>query len=518
MTIGVVARLVIALTHTGIVYPDETYQMTEAAHRVVFGYGLVPWEFQQGLRSWIGPGTLLPPMLLGRWLGVAGAELMLLVKGWVALWAGAGLVLTTIGARRLGGNAAGLLAAGLAAISPLALVYDVHPLADTVAAPLPALALVLLTRRDRGRHVDGAAVSAGIALVAAGALRPQLLPVVLGLTLATLLSRSRARLTGLAIGLAAGALLSGVLDTLTWGLPFAPEWRSTMFNVVDDGSRLWGQQPATFYLTTSWHVLGPLGVVVLGAGVLLAAVPRRSEDPVLPIWPVAAGVLLFLAFLSALGHKELRFVVPAVPLIEILSAVGLARAAQAAARWAGARRAGARRAGAQAGPAVRPSAALVATAITAVGLFAAGSHARHLTMRDLGYVGDRRSAWRADDLTPRMLAVAGSLPETCGVVMLVQRVTWSGGYSYLHKDVPLDSVKSKQAGDWPAWANVVVTSSRSQLPAGYRPVAHAGTEVLALRPGPCAPPPPAVAARVIPRPNQPVASALGPTGPNRDRR
>src|SRR5436190_1767625 len=140
---GGVLRVVLAILHHGVIWPDETYQMTEAAHRVVFGYGIVPWEFQQGLRSWIGPGFLVPP---------------------TALAAGAAL--------------------------------------------------------------------AGALLVAAVALRPQLVVVVLGFVVATLLTRERARILGLGAGLVSGAALSGLLDTLTWGTPFAPLWRSVTFNVV----------------------------------------------------------------------------------------------------------------------------------------------------------------------------------------------------------------------------------------------------------------------------------------------
>jgi hypothetical protein len=31
------------------------FSVTEQAHRLVFGYGLVPWEFQLGMRSWLLP-------------------------------------------------------------------------------------------------------------------------------------------------------------------------------------------------------------------------------------------------------------------------------------------------------------------------------------------------------------------------------------------------------------------------------------------------------------------------------
>jgi hypothetical protein len=133
-----------------------------------------------------------------------------------------------------------------------------------------------------------------------------------------------------------------------------------------------------------------------------------------------------------------------------------------------------------------------------------------ITMADLGYttrdVGANRltsSAWVADDATPRLLSAAGRLPVTCGVAVLAQRLTWTGGYSYLHRDVPLASAQNTPAGSWRNWANAIITTGSSALPPGYSVAARWGQEVLATRAGSCAPPPPTVQARVIP-PVQPL--------------
>src|SRR5256885_510216 len=55
MAIGL--RLVPILVEPSINWWDEVFQATEQAHRLVFGYGLVPWEFQLGMRSWLLPGA-----------------------------------------------------------------------------------------------------------------------------------------------------------------------------------------------------------------------------------------------------------------------------------------------------------------------------------------------------------------------------------------------------------------------------------------------------------------------------
>jgi hypothetical protein len=196
---------------------------------------------------------------------------------------------------------------------------------------------------------------------------------------------------------------------------------------------------------------------------------------------LVVGLVGFVVVLSAIGHKELRFVVPALPLAGALAAVGLARGTAALLRS---------RRPVRAGVAVGALAA-----VTTVGalLVLPG-----VTTQDVGYAS-RQPALRLDDTTPRMLSAAGRLPDVCGVVVLTQRLTWSGGYTALHRDVPLGaaSIRRQDATAWPLWADVVVTRAGAPLPPGYRPVLAHLDQVLAQRPGGCAPPPPDVARRWI---------------------
>jgi phosphatidylinositol glycan class B len=490
---GTVIRLRYAMLYQGIIYPDETYQMTEAAHRVVFGYGVIPWEFIQGLRSWAGPGFLLPPTALGARLGLDGVHLMMLVKAWVVLWAGLGTAAGAIAARRLAGPMAGLLAAGLGAFSPLSAVYDVHPLGDTVAAPLPALALALLTSRAAGRREAAWHVLAGVLVVAAVTLRHQSGVLAIGLVAAAALTRSRRRLVSLGVGLLTGAALSGLLDLLTWGVPFAPERRSVIFNIVDDGASLWGRRPALFYLDQAGSVLGPvLGALVAG-GLMMALLPARrppaarAEPGPLPTWPVVLAVMGYVGVLSAIGHKELRFLIPALPLAYALAAVGWARVVQ------------------RVRPLPRSARRTTLAALTLTAGVVGGVVLPGVRMADLGYGDDSRSAWVIDEATPRLLSLAGTLPQVCGVALVRPTLTWSGGYSYLHRHVPLATVrKTPDPRNYRAWANVILARAGKPLPMGYTEIATMSGIVLAQRAGGCAEPPPELRSEVLPPPPLPA--------------
>src|SRR5258708_13050366 len=56
--IAIALRLYFAFASPNIAHPDEIYQNQEQAHRLVYGYGIVPWEFREGVRSSILPEFL----------------------------------------------------------------------------------------------------------------------------------------------------------------------------------------------------------------------------------------------------------------------------------------------------------------------------------------------------------------------------------------------------------------------------------------------------------------------------
>ncbi|MBV9755466.1 MAG: hypothetical protein JO047_00270, partial [Alphaproteobacteria bacterium] len=51
-------RLWPALATPSLNWADEIFQVVEPAHRLVYGTGLVAWEFQLGARSWLLPGMV----------------------------------------------------------------------------------------------------------------------------------------------------------------------------------------------------------------------------------------------------------------------------------------------------------------------------------------------------------------------------------------------------------------------------------------------------------------------------
>ena len=70
MAAGLALRVFSALSGDYAIRPDENFQILEQAHRLVWGYGLIPWEFGVGARNWL---TVLPaalPLAACRLLGL----------------------------------------------------------------------------------------------------------------------------------------------------------------------------------------------------------------------------------------------------------------------------------------------------------------------------------------------------------------------------------------------------------------------------------------------------------------
>src|SRR5687767_2471691 len=65
---ALIVRIAFALTADNLHYPDENFQYLEQAHRLVFGYGIVPWEYRFGVRSWLLPFLLSVPLYVTKWL------------------------------------------------------------------------------------------------------------------------------------------------------------------------------------------------------------------------------------------------------------------------------------------------------------------------------------------------------------------------------------------------------------------------------------------------------------------
>jgi alpha-1,6-mannosyltransferase len=98
----------------------------------------------------------------------------------------------------------------------------------------------------------------------------------------------------------------------TWPNPLWPEFSGLYFNVLQGKSSEWGTSPPHAYLTSHLPklLLSSAPLAILGA-----AVDGRVRSFLFPS-------VVFVGAISALAHKEWRFVVYTVPVFNVAAARG----------------------------------------------------------------------------------------------------------------------------------------------------------------------------------------------------
>lgn len=397
-------RAWLAWSDHGIFWPDEIYQSLEPAHLFAFGYGVRAWEFEAGARSWLFPGFL---GLVLKLLAFAG------VDHGLALATGARLVMAAISlagvygtlrlAQVMGGPAAGVLGGMFAAAFPLQLLFGSRCMGEAASGTLLVFAALALAQADARRPALAGALSAVAVFV-----RYTNGVVLLGFIAWLVALRRWAELRRFAGAAAGVGLLGGLLDWATWGAPFHSVRAYLQYNLVENQSVQYGVADATYYASTLGSATGP-AVLALALGLVLAG--RRAAAPL-------AVAIAYVLIHSGIPHKEVRFLLPVVPLLLAAAATGVASALAS----------------------VRLSMSMTA----GVGLVLAAAMLQRsvsLTFADAGQYRDQPAGalapWHATEGVNRLLDFAGRRADACGIWVTGIRGAWTGGYSYLHRPVPI---------------------------------------------------------------------------------
>ncbi|MBI3183444.1 MAG: hypothetical protein HYZ28_15005 [Myxococcales bacterium] len=403
---GLIVRLGFALSDDGIYWPDEVHQTLEPAHRLVFGYGLVAWEFSEGARSWALPGMVAGLFRLCALFGLDSPRAYLsLTRLAFCLASGSSAVACVALARRHGARWLSAAVAGaLLALMGFSIYLAPRAMGETAAAAPLVLGYAIALRNDAGRRQ----VWLGAALVGLSVLfRIQCGVFAVGL-IGILLCRRRFRAALWALGvLAAFALLYGLLDRLTWGTWFHSAAVYLRFNWLEGKASTFGTAPHSYYTGRLLASLGPLWVAMAVLG--LAGILRAPG--------LGVVTLAFFGLHVLTPHKELRFIYPALPLCCVLSGLGVELLLRPRLVWVG-----------------RVAAALAA----ATAVYSAATFPR-LSFGDLGVyeAPPAHSALDAGGPENRLLLAAGERSDLCGLKVLTRDLGYTGGYSYLHRNVPM---------------------------------------------------------------------------------
>lgn len=290
-------------------FPDEIFQVFEQAHRLTFGYGLVPWEFVDGIRSYV-------PVYL--FAGVF--RLVSLFTDQPQAYIGAGRLVLALAslapvaavyayAGQYGRNHARI--AGLfMAVWFEAVYFAIRPLSEAMAFDLLIPAFCLL-QMPAGKRTDLQQWGIGFALAGAFFFRFQLAPCIL---FGAYLGFRRGRIAPLIAGAAIPTLIFAGVDTITWGRPFHFILANFFTNLVQNKASNYGVMPVTQYIGYAlqyWNgALWPLIALLIWRGKTYR------------VWILAA--LIILVSHSLIPHKEYRFVFSAYVMLGLVAALASA--------------------------------------------------------------------------------------------------------------------------------------------------------------------------------------------------
>lgn len=410
-------RMVCGLHFINLNHTDEIFQYMEPAHRAVFGYGIEAWEFQQGGRSWLVPGVVAGIMKAASIV----ADDPRIYLGAIATVMSALSLAVVVAAFRWGygffGKTGALITATIAGTWPELVYFAPKPLTDVIGTDAFVLA-ALAVYPDSDRRPRRAFILAGFLLGLAFVIRFQIAPVYALFAVMVCRMRIRDRWVPLICGAAVPVFASGALDAVTWGIPFQSMIvpLATALHVAYAAHEL---SPWYYYfgiLTLNWS--GAIGVLLLTAW--LGA--QR-----MPVLAVIAGFTL--GFYSLLGLKLYRYIYPALPFIVILAGIGTSEAVA----WLG--KAFPRRAHILAGVAV------VGWTVTSAALL----------------IDDHMQVYlNKDGAILKAFTSVGRMSDLCGVGIVGVPYWRTGGYTYLHRDVPMYALPSSQAAKQTAAFNYVI--------------------------------------------------------------
>ena len=308
--VALVLRLGTFIFFPSIYWPDEIFQTQEAGHRLAYGYGVVPWEYRLGLRSWVLPAFIAVIMKFTSWIGSGSSGYLLGIALCFSLLSLAVAWFAFVWCRDYLGVEYAFLAAFMTATWFELVHFGPRALNEFVAGNilLPTVYLGSL-KSEQQPESKWRLFAVGLLLGLVVCLRIQFGPAVL-LTGLWIMSRDwKGRFAPVSLGIILMVLIFGAVDALTWSWPFYSYYAFFTENILHHRAAGFGVLPWYYFISALFFHTGPLLIFAVLA-------VRRS--------PILGWIALAVLFPHLLiGHKEFRFIYPVLPIVLILAAIGI---------------------------------------------------------------------------------------------------------------------------------------------------------------------------------------------------
>ncbi|MCX6695930.1 MAG: glycosyltransferase family 39 protein, partial [Candidatus Altiarchaeota archaeon] len=291
----------------------------EPAHRLVFGYGIVPWELVVGMRSMVYPYFVALLFKILSVLGVNDPMPLIFVARIPSVLCSVGIVYVTyLLAARAYSPRAGFYAGFFTVFSGFLLGLSAQVMGEVPAMFLSLCSIYFfyVALKEGSKH---SALYSGFFLGLAFMFRFAEAIYVVPLVLIGLVKR-RSVLPSFLAAFIVVVLAQGVVDYFSWGTFLHSPFEFVRQNIVEGKSAIFGSEPFYYYAAIFVMHLPLLAL-------LSFSIENKFESKFLAII-----LLFYFAFFSLSAHKELRFMATILPLFFVLSARGLERAREV---WGG---------------------------------------------------------------------------------------------------------------------------------------------------------------------------------------
>ncbi len=306
--------VLMAIMGVGWLQADEHFRVLEPAHQIVYGYSTLPWEFNLDfpIVSWFLGLIYSVPLYFIQMLHFSGLTEAALLRCFTAL-----VCISRLPAMRLIFKE--LRPAG-ANISRWTLVYAFCPFVPMLfvrsnqenwAATALIWALLFALKSAQKAHF---AFFSGIFIALTFCFRFQVGFSAAGLGIYLLFNRPLKTTFFAAIGLIIGFMPMAITDFYAHGTPFLPAINYLKYALGgEEDGKVWGTDSWTFYVGnffSNWYPpYSPLLLIALIFGFLNSAI-------------LSSIALPFALVHFAIGHKEVRYFSPMVPIFILLMFVG----------------------------------------------------------------------------------------------------------------------------------------------------------------------------------------------------
>jgi phosphatidylinositol glycan class B len=322
LLLGLILRLGVTIEFPNINHPDEIYQTIEQARRLTTGVGIIPWEFERGIRSWALPGFFAGLMDLSRLWGRTPDNYLAVIYTFMDF---VSLIPVTCGflwGLRVFGLSGAILVGFVTATWAELIYFAPHTLTEVAAGSVLASALYI-AYPDRREVGAGRLFAAGVLFGITFVLRFHLAPAIAVAVACVCELQVRRRWIPVLVGASIPVLAGGLLDAVTWQYPFQSIWLNIWVNLYEGISN-------RFAVLPWFYILGFLGYFWGGAFAFIVCLALLGGRRLPLLLGVAATILLMH---SLIGHKDYRFVYPAVPLIATLAGIGTVEVLHALWDW-----------------------------------------------------------------------------------------------------------------------------------------------------------------------------------------